>query len=41
VDDIKELLLPGGVDVVETDRVGLQTDRGPDIESGRNLGVIW
>ncbi|GAA1074400.1 type I-E CRISPR-associated endonuclease Cas1e [Nocardiopsis metallicus] len=41
VDDIKELLLPGGVDVEETDRVGLQTDRGPDIESGRNLGVIW
>lgn len=41
VDDIKELMLPGGADVEETDRVGLQTDRGPDIESGRNLGVIW
>ncbi len=41
VDDIKQLLLPGGVDVEETDRVGLQTDRGDDIESGRNLGVIW
>lgn len=41
VNDIKELLLPGDVDVEETDRVGLQTDRGPDIESGRNLGVVW
>jgi CRISP-associated protein Cas1 len=41
VDDIKELLLRAGTDVEETDRVGLQTDRGPDIESGRNLGVIW
>lgn len=40
VDDIK-LLLSSGVEVEETDRVGLQTDRGPDIESGRNLGVIW
>ncbi|MBR8740176.1 type I-E CRISPR-associated endonuclease Cas1e [Nocardiopsis sp. MG754419] len=41
VADIKRLLLPRGADVEETDRVGLQTDRGPDIESGRNLGVIW
>lgn len=41
VDDIKGLLLPPGADLEETDRVGLQTDRGPDLESGRNLGVIW
>lgn len=41
VDDIKKLLLPTGVDVEEVDRVGLQVDRGVDIESGRNLGVIW
>lgn len=41
VADVKELLLPGGVEVEEADRVGLQTDRGDDIESGWNLGVIW
>lgn len=41
VGDIKKLLLPTGVDVEEVDRVGLQVDRGTDIESGRNLGVIW
>ncbi|MEU2941777.1 type I-E CRISPR-associated endonuclease Cas1e [Nocardiopsis alba] len=40
VGDIKELLLQGKK-VEETDRVGLRTDQGPDIESGRNLGVIW
>ena len=41
VADIKKLLLPTGVDVEDADRVGLQVDRGADIESGRNLGVIW
>ncbi|MGW5876013.1 type I-E CRISPR-associated endonuclease Cas1e [Nocardiopsis terrae] len=44
VADVKRLLLPGGEpdgEAEETDRVSLQTDRGPDIESGRNLGVIW
>lgn len=41
VADIKELLLPRGVELEESDRVGLQVDRGADIESGRNLGVIW
>ena len=41
VADIKKLLLPTGVEVEEADRVGLQVDRGADIESGRNLGVIW
>ena len=41
VADIKKLLLPTGVEVEEAYRVGLQVDRGADIESGRNLGVIW
>ncbi|MES0835894.1 type I-E CRISPR-associated endonuclease Cas1e [Nocardiopsis tropica] len=42
VDDIKSLLLTGvSVEIEETDRVGLQVDRGPDLESGRNYGVIW
>ncbi|TDQ53224.1 type I-E CRISPR-associated endonuclease Cas1e [Actinorugispora endophytica] len=47
VRDIKSLLLSPGSDVDvdggAPDRVGLQTDRGPDLESGRNYadGVIW
>ncbi len=47
VHDIQRLLLPEGEngDAADDtfDRVGLQTDRGPDIESGRNHadGVIW
>ncbi|GAA3762684.1 CRISPR-associated protein Cas1 [Spinactinospora alkalitolerans] len=47
VRDIQSLLLPEGVgsDVTDDtfDRVGLQTDRGPDVESGRNHadGLIW
>lgn len=52
VRDVKGLLLPegsggpGAPDDDDADVVGLQTDRGPDVESGRNYGdlgdgVIW
>ncbi|MDB1087702.1 type I-E CRISPR-associated endonuclease Cas1e [Streptomyces sp. ACA25] len=47
VSDIKHLLLPDGASpgtgAEDTDRVTLQSDRGTDVESGRNYahGVIW
>ncbi|WP_046468436.1 type I-E CRISPR-associated endonuclease Cas1e [Allosalinactinospora lopnorensis] len=54
VRDIKWLLLPEGADILvddTADRVSLRSDRGPDLESGRNYGsdgesdapweVIW
>jgi CRISPR-associated protein Cas1 len=46
VDDIKLLLLPAGsgrTELPDHDRVTLQSDRGEEVESGRNYGdgIIW
>ncbi|AKH81443.1 CRISPR-associated protein Cse1 [Streptomyces sp. CNQ-509] len=50
VHDVKELLTPGTTadsveesDAPQRDRVALQSDRGEEVESGRNLGegLIW
>ncbi|MFC3996819.1 type I-E CRISPR-associated endonuclease Cas1e [Nocardiopsis sediminis] len=47
VHDVKSLLLPEGIDRdvadATVDRVALQSDRGAEVESGRNYadGVIW